>query len=48
MTKFSAAVSGYMGSVEGKSFGFKTIAAGEHLMGLMGRRAEEEEGIWAE
>lgn len=40
MVKFGAAVSGYMGAFDGKAFGYKIVASGEHLMGLMGRRAE--------
>ncbi|TGZ81378.1 hypothetical protein EX30DRAFT_371391 [Ascodesmis nigricans] len=46
LTKFSAAVSGFMGAVDGKAFGFKTVAMGEFLMGLLGRR--EEVDLWAE
>lgn len=46
MTKFAAAVSGYMGTHDGKTFGYKIVACGEYLMGVMGRRAED--GIWAE
>lgn len=47
MSKFSAVVSGYVGSVDGKGFGFKTAAVGEHLMALIGTRVDEA-GIWVE
>lgn len=47
MAKFAAAVSGYMGTHDGKTFGYKIVASGEHLMGMMGKRAEEDR-VWAE
>ncbi|TGZ82943.1 hypothetical protein EX30DRAFT_394202 [Ascodesmis nigricans] len=46
LTGFGAAVNGFVGNVEGKTFGFKTVAVGDLFMGLLGRR--EEVCVWAD
>jgi hypothetical protein len=46
LTRFGAAVSGYVGNSDGRTMGFKTIAMGEYLVGLVGRSTEHE--VWAE
>ena len=40
MQRFGTAVSGYVGTLEGRSVGFRTISMGEFLMGLVGRKEE--------
>jgi len=44
MVKFGAAVSGFVGTSEGRSIGFKTLGSSAFLMGLIGRAREED--IW--
>lgn len=44
--RFQAAVGGYIGAIDGGSVGFRTKAAGEFLMGVVSKRAEEE--LWGE
>ncbi|PWW73486.1 hypothetical protein C7212DRAFT_333239 [Tuber magnatum] len=44
MVKFGAAVSGFVGTSEGRSIGFKTLGNSAFLMGLIGRAREED--IW--
>ncbi|KAH0604440.1 uncharacterized protein H6S33_006817 [Morchella sextelata] len=44
-TMFAAAVSGYVGTIEGKSVGFKTLGMGDFPMGVVGKG--EEDALWA-
>lgn len=43
-TMFGAAVTGYVGSTETKTVGFKMLAMGDFLMGVVGRG--EEDDVW--
>lgn len=42
---FGVAITGYVGSVEDRTVGFKAVAMGDFLMGIVGRG--EEDGVWA-
>jgi len=44
MVKFGAAVSGFVGTSEGRNIGFRTLGSSAFLMGLVGRAREED--IW--
>ena len=44
MERFGTAISGYVGSLEGRSVGFRTVNMGQFLMGLVGRK--EEAAVW--
>ncbi|CUS14790.1 unnamed protein product [Tuber aestivum] len=44
IVKFGAAVSGFVGTSDGRSIGFKTLGNSAFLMGLIGRAREED--IW--
>ena len=40
MQRFGTALSGYIGPLDGRSVGFRTINMGEFLIGLVGRKEE--------
>ncbi|KAG0635447.1 hypothetical protein HOY80DRAFT_1057148 [Tuber brumale] len=44
IVKFGAAVSGFVGTSEGRNIGFKTLGNSAFLMGLIGKAKEED--IW--
>ncbi|KAI5788363.1 hypothetical protein EDC01DRAFT_162417 [Geopyxis carbonaria] len=46
MEKFGTAVSGYVGTSEGRTVGFRTVSIGEFLHGILGRQAEK--SVWDE
>lgn len=44
-TMFGAAISGYVGLMEDRTVGFKTIGMGDFLMGIVAKG--EEDDLWA-